>query len=169
MLIPLFLVLIIIFAVRSRKPQANDQIQIAGTSQSLTLDRELTFPLKDGEGNPTESFLKYTISSAALTDQIVIKGQKATAIPGRTFLILSLKLENPTQTSLSIRTRDFVRLEPEGSVDKLAPDIHNDPSEVQAISTKITRVGFPVNDGVRNFKLYVGEINGEKQVIDLNF
>jgi hypothetical protein len=49
----------------------------------------------------------------------------------------------------------------------LAPDIHNDPVEVQAISTKPTRVGFPINDTDKKLTLFIGEINGQKDKVEL--
>jgi hypothetical protein len=39
--------------------------------------------------------------------------------------------------------------------------------EVQAISTKFTRVGFPINENDSDLKLRVGEIEGEKETIPL--
>jgi hypothetical protein len=50
----------------------------------------------------------------------------------------------------------------------LAPEIHNDPVEVQALSTKYTRLAFPIDDTYKDLTLYVGEINGHKDAIKLN-
>jgi hypothetical protein len=71
---------------------------------------------------------------------------------------------------IEINSRDYVRLIVDGNTkEMLAPEIHNDPVEAQAISTKYTRVGFPINTSDKNLVLQVGEINGPKQTIKLEF
>ena len=69
-----------------------------------------------------------------------------------------------------MNTKDYVRLSINGT-DKelLAPEIHNDPVVIQAISTKSTRVGFPLSASDKKLKLFIGEINGNKTQIELNF
>jgi len=102
-------------------------------------------------------------------DEIVVKGQRATAIRGRTFLILTLKITNGYTRPIEIDTKDYVRLSVNGNRDEwLAPDIHNDPVLVQATSTKFTRVGFPVYDSDSDLLLRVGEIEGKKEFIELS-
>lgn len=132
------------------------------------VNKEFTFPIKDNKGKEVSS-IKYLIENAQLQDEIIIKGQKATAVKGRTFLIFNLKITNGHNLAVQINTRDYLRLSTEGSNELLAPDIHNDPVEIQAISTKITRIGFPVDEISKNFKLQIGEIDGTKETFDLNF
>jgi hypothetical protein len=105
---------------------------------------------------------------AELRDEIIVKGKQATAIKGRTFLIVNLKITNDFDKTITINTRDYVRLTVNKNSEKLAPDIHNDPVEIQADSTKYTRVGFPIDDTDKDLTLTVGEINGPKQTIKLN-
>lgn len=147
----------------------NDKkIEIQKAKVTQLLNREFLFPLKDAKGKEI-SKLKYSIQSAEQRDEIIVKGQKATAIKGRTFLILNLKITNDYNRSIQINARDYLRLIVNNSSEKLAPDIHNDPVEIQAISTKFTRLGFPVNDTDKNLTLQVGEIDGKKELINLNF
>jgi hypothetical protein len=148
----------------------NDQrIEIAGAKADVDINSEFSFPLLGSDGEAV-SQIKYTIQNAELRDEIVVKGQRATAVKGRSFLILNLKIANEYNKAIEIDSRDYVRLTTNGNEDeKLAPDIHNDPVEVQAISTKLTRIGFPINDTDKDLKLHVGEINGDKQTVDLRF
>ena len=151
--------------------------QVAGTSTAAiqlkdpkgteTIGREFTFPLKDANGNEV-SQLKYYVEKVEKLDEIIVKGQKATAIKGRTFLIFTIKISNEFNKAIEIDSKDYVRLSVNGNRDEwLAPDIHNDPVLVQAISTKFTRVGFPLNDSDKDLVLRIGEIDGSKEEIPL--
>jgi len=146
---------------------SSDQVSVQKARASKTLDKTLKFPLKDDLGKEVSSF-SYTIQNIELRDQIIVKGETATAVKGRTFAILNLKLTNNYSKSIQINARDYVRLIVDGSTEKLAADIHNDPVEVQAISTKYTRIGFPIDSDKKKFTLQVGEIAGAKQDIKIS-
>lgn len=132
--------------------------------------KSFTFPLVDDKNKKIGDFT-YEIQSAELRKDIIVKGQKATAIDGRIFLIINLKIKNNLEQGLQINTRDYIRLMINNNrEDLLAADIHNDPVEAQAISTKYTRIGFAFDEkSAKNIKLIVGEINGDKQEIELKF
>ena len=157
-----------IIQVNEKTVQSDQRVEIAGAKASADLNREFKFPLRDNTGEQV-SEIKFTVNSAELRDEIIVKGKRATAVKGRTFLILNLKVANDFDQTIEIDTRDYIRLTVNGNEDeKLAPDIHNDPVEVQAISTKLTRLGFPINDSDTNLKLLVGEISEDKETIELN-
>lgn len=167
------LVLFIFFAGSKFISSRSSKKQVLGTStqapqKQQSINKDFTFPVATGaDGNPIN--MKFTVQDASINNQIVVQGQNATAVAGRTFLIVTLKIANSFNQSIQINTRDYVRL----SVNKdentwLAPDIHNDPVEVQAISTKFTRVGFAINTSDKNLVLQIGEIKGDKQKIPLN-
>ncbi len=159
------LIFILVFGfkyIRSRQTKPTVQ-GVTITQKSEDLNKEFTFPVSD------TIKLKFSLQKAELSNQIVVQGQNATAVPGRTFLIVTIKIVNDSNQTIKMNTRDYVRLSVNGDEGTwLAPDIHNDPVEVQAISTKYTRVGFPVNTSDKNFKLQIGEIKGDKEKIDLN-
>lgn len=144
----------------------NNKVNIQKAKATQLLNKEFLFPLKDATGKEI-SKLKFFIQSAEKRDEIIVKGQKATSVQGRTFLILNLKITNDYNRSIQINARDYLRLIVNNSSEKLAPDIHNDPVEIQAISTKLTRLGFPINDTDKNLTLQVGEIEGNKELIKL--
>jgi hypothetical protein len=155
-----------------RKTNSNStssaQADVLGAKATQDINRDFDFPVKNSNGEKLTDF-KYSIESAELRDQIIVQGQKATAVSGRTFLIINLKITNDQDKPITINTKDYIRLSVNGNKDEwLAPDIHNDPVDVQAISTKYTRVGFPVNNSDKNLVLRVGEIDGDKQEIELN-
>ena len=132
------------------------------------INKEIEFPIRDNKGKEV-SKLKYRIESAQLYDSIIVKGQRARTVQGRTFLILNLKLMNQYTQSIEIKTSDYVRLSVNNKNELLAPDIHNDPVAVQPISTKYTRIGFAINEADKNLTLRIGEITCEKQDINVKF
>lgn len=166
-------VLIVLAGIRfvlSRPASTSGQQLGATTQNTLTtsIEREFSFKVYDKNKKLADP-VKYVITTAQLTNQIIIQGQKATAVSGRNFLIINLKLVNEFNDSLFLNTRNYVRIQPAGTADKLAPEIHNDTVEVQPLSTKLTRVGLPVDEGTRDFTLFVGELDGEKTEIPISF
>lgn len=167
------LILLIVFVPKlfkvSDAGQSSEKIEVKGASEAISLNRDFSFPIKDDKGE-TVSDIKYFIENAELRDEIIVKGQKATAVEGRTFLIFNIKINNPYGKAIEINTKDYVRLSINANKDEwLAPDIHNDPVEVQAISVEPTRVGFAINETDKDLVLRVGEINGEKQELPIIF
>ena len=149
--------------------RVNDQRLVVSLAKSTqTINKTFTFPLKDDKNVEVGKF-KYAITDVQLQDEIIVKGQRATAVKGRTFLIVNLKIVNDSGHKFDINTRDYIRLSIEGENERFAADIHNDPVQIQAIATKPTRLGFPINDIEKKFILFVGEIKGEKKPININF
>ncbi len=149
-------------------PLSTDQrYDVRKPKAQQTLNKKLTFPINDQNGKEVSKFT-YEIQNAEMRDEIVVKGQRASAIKGRTFLIFNLKITNNYDKSISLNARDYIRVIVDNSNEKLAPDIHNDPVEVQAISTKYTRLGLPVGENVKSIVLQVGEVKGDKETIRLN-
>ncbi len=129
------------------------------------INKEFSFGLKDKE----KTKIKYLIESGEILNEIIVRGEPVKALPGRSFLILNLKITNEGRRGIQINSRDFVRLSLAANEEWQAPDIHNDPVEVQAISTKYSRLGFPIKSGEKEFKMRLGEIEGEKTNFDLSF
>lgn len=167
------IVIIIGFALRNMakagvipETTSNQKISVEKPKKTQELKKEYSFPLKDEKGKEV-SKVKYTIESAEIRDQIIVKGQKAYAVEGRIFLILNLKITNSYTKPVQINARDYLRLTVDNSYEKVAPEIHNDPVEVQADSTKITRAGFAINENFKSLTLLVGEVNDKKDTIKL--
>lgn len=143
------------------------QVNIAKPIATETLNKNFQFPLKDANGK-TVSNIQYEIQSAEFDNQVVVKGQLATAIQGKTFLVLNLQITNNYDKAVELNTRDYIRLIVDGNTDqKLAATIHNDPVDVEPISTTFTRLGFPVSTDFKTLSLEVGQIDGSKQTIPL--
>ena len=131
------------------------------------LNKEFRFPLKDNSGKQVSS-ISYLVESANLQNAFIYQGKVAKAVKGRTFLIFDLKITNPYTKTVEINAKDYIRIKVNNSSEQLAPEIHNDPVQVQARSTKYTRIGLPINDTDKNVVLLIGELQGKKQTIKLD-
>lgn len=140
---------------------------IKEAKSTQTLNKEFKFPLKNEKGE-TLGEIKYVIENAEIRDEIIVKGKRATAISGREFLVFNIKITNDTNQTISMNTKDYVRLFVNGNENEpLSPSIHNDPVVVDAISVKSTRIGFAINESDTKLQARVGEIKGNKESIDL--
>lgn len=149
--------------------QSDERFEVKAPLATMDINKDYQFPVVDEKGKEIGKFT-YSVLSTELKDEINAKGKRATAVKGRLFLIVNVKVSNPLDKGLQVNSRDYVRLTVNGNdAEKIAPDVHNDPIDAQAISTKVTRVGFAVNDTDTNFVLQIGEIKGDKESINLTF
>lgn len=131
------------------------------------LNKKFEFPLLDEKGSEVAR-ISYFVESANLQDAFIYQGKLAKAVKGRTFLIFNLKITNPYSKTIQINSKDYLRVMVNGKEERLASEINNDPVEIQADSTKYTRIGLPINDTDENLVLLIGELNGKKETINLN-
>lgn len=148
----------------------NQAVVVPDAVAKIDLNRNFTFPLRDADDKQVGDF-NYIIENAELRKQIIVKGQRATAVEGRIFLIINLKITNNLAQEMELPSRAYLRVIVNNNNELLAADIHNDPVEVLGKSTKYTRLGLAINeeDAEKTIKLLVGEIEGEKQTVELNF
>lgn len=134
------------------------------------LNKTFTFPIRDEEGKAVGNF-NYTIQNVELRKQIIVKGQRATSVSGRIFLIVNIKVTNDLSQEIEIPSRGYLRIIVNNNNELLAADIHNDPIEVLGKATKYTRIGIAINeqDSKKPIVLQVGEIDGKKENLEINF
>lgn len=154
-------------AVADTMVSTTDEFAVADAKKAQDIQRDFEFSIKNTEAEEVGK-MKYTIEKVEIRDEIIVKGQKATSIPGRTFLVLTIKITNNLDYRLQINTRDYVRLAINDTEERLEFTIHNDPVEIGAISTRPTRLAIPIDDANQKLTLYVGEITGEKQAVDIS-
>lgn len=166
-LIALGLVVRALFSSRATSVEETTKMTLKAATADKQLAKEFKISLKDEKGEDVEG-ITMRLENVEIRDEIIVQGQKANSVAGRSFLVVNLKLVNSLQQAVEINTKDYLRL----SVNEnewLAPDIHNDPVLVQAISTKPTRVAFPVDAGLTRFTLQLGEITGDKEKVEIDF
>src|SRR3990167_2512588 len=146
---------------------ADDRTEAPAPIATQVLNKKFGFPLFDEKGKEV-SEITYFVQSANLQDAFIYQGKRATAVKGRTFLIFNLKITNPYTKTIEINAKDYIRIKLNNSSEQLAPEIHNDPVQLQANSTKYTRIGLPINDNDKNIVILIGELRGNKETIKLD-
>lgn len=133
----------------------------------VLLNKQFSLPIYGEDGKKTENSLKISAVNVERTNKILVNGKPASAKSGKDFLLINIEIENSTKDKLNVRPVDFFRLL--GSQDKsYAADVHNDVVKAEPLSIRKTRVGWVVDENQHKFKFLIGEINGEKQTIEVN-
>jgi len=138
---------------------------------TVEVDKSFDFPALNNLGKPLyNTKIKMKIDRIEKTNQVFVSDKTVTAKNNKKFLIVQLELKNDATQTTNLLPGDLIRLTIGGDEDnKFAPDLHNNLVPIAAISTKIDRVGFVIPEMAREFKLYVGEIEGKKEAISVNF
>lgn len=163
------IVLILLFvgirsSFKSSKPRGSAK------STTVKLGKSFTFNAVNNQGKPTGTKIKFKIADAEKTDQVLVKDQTFTAKNNKLFLIFNLELTNDETSSNNILPGDLMRLSIGGDDEtRFAPDLHNSLVGIAALSTKIDRVGFVIPAESKNFKLYIGELEGKKEEVKVDF
>ena len=151
---------------KDAEPTSSEQ---AFQHRTLNLDRVFEFKGLDDRGRKRTD-IEVKITEVEITDQVVVQDKTYTAQNEKQFLIVNLELKNDATTGLNIFPGDLLRLIVDDNEEKkYAPDLHNNFVLISPISTKVDRVGFVLNEEFSNLKLQIGELEGKKEVIEINF
>lgn len=151
---------------KSTKTALSDNTKAPVILAQAAVNKQFSFPVVDKDGQKVTD-ISYNITSVDKQNEIIVKGQRAQAVSGRTFFIINIKLVNSSHQTIQLNARDYIRISTGNSHDLLAADIHNDPVIVQPVSTEYTRIGFPINSDENHITLHVGQINGDKTDIPI--
>lgn len=147
-----------------------NKLEEPAKSINVTVDKSYDMAALNNLGKVLSSKIRFKIAAAEKTNKVLVKDQIFTAKNNKLFLIINVELKNDATNPVNLMPGDLVRLTIEGDEDnKYAPDLHNNLVLISAISTKNDRIGFVIPDTARKFKLYVGELEGKKETVALNF
>ncbi|OGG06389.1 hypothetical protein A2777_05415 [Candidatus Gottesmanbacteria bacterium RIFCSPHIGHO2_01_FULL_40_15] len=139
-------------------------------SAKVKIDKNFQFPGLNNQGKTVSDKIKFKLTDVERTDTVLVKDQSFTAKNNKLFLIVHLELTNDATQLVNLLPGDLIRLSVgEDTGTRFAPDLHNNLVPVAAISTKLDRVGFVIPDDSKKFIIYVGEIEGNKQEINVVF
>lgn len=174
---PLFLIIVfaVIGLVAWKMTGSNDnfvkgaaeQATVAG-GKSVDINKSFDIPIKTKEGEETGEKLRVTILNMQQAKEILIQSNQAKAKDGKIFLLITMEIENPTKTNLTVKPIDMVRLISKDGKG-LAADVHNDKVSSEPVSIKKTRIGYVVDEGDTNFKFLIGEVRGSQEPIEVSF
>ena len=140
----------------SSKPQAeiNQEFSVqARTSEKIRVrDADLTVTLTDAD----------------IDNVLLIQGKRATTREGKTFLIINMEVENKFEVPLYIFPIDLLRLVREDGK-PIAPSVHQGTVEIRPVSVKKSNVGFVINPDEKAFRIEVGDVSSEKQILEISF
>lgn len=137
---------------------------------NIKVDKGYEFSALNNQGKPAVSKVKFKIAAAEKTDQVIVGDKTFTAKNNKLFLILNLELKNDATAPVNILPGDLIRLTiGSDEQNKFAPDLHNNLVAVAADSTKLDRVGFVIPQESKNFKLFIGELEGKKEAVEVHF
>ena len=116
----------------------------------------------------SDANLKVNLVNAEMANSLLVQGKRAKTREGKTFLIINMEVENTYAVPLYSFPVDLLRLVREDDK-RIAPSVHQGTVEVRPISTKKSNVGFVVDPNDKDFKLEVGEVSGEKEILEISF
>lgn len=137
---------------------------------SIGKEFEFKIPVINDQGQilAKEEEIKFIITEAALKEEIKLKGEAKKANQGQKYLILRIELQNDSSDRLAIISSKYIRLIGQENK-KFSPDFHNAMVAIDPLSVRRDIVAYIVNNDSKNFTFQVGELEGEKQSLEIVF
>lgn len=137
------------------------------TATTLPLSQNFEVVAKTKDGKNTNGKLPIEVTGAYRSDFVLVQGQRVTARNNKEFVVLNMEISNSYNVPLYTYPVDSFRLiDADGK--KFAPTAHQGNVEVRPQATKTSNVGFIVQKGIERFKVEVGELNGEKTILEFS-
>ncbi len=173
LLIPAVILLIFvgIFIFAQQKPSSSITRSITTPNSSLIASAEINkrkeFEAQVSRANTKEK-IGFTLKRAELKDQIRVKDEIRRAGSDKAYLLLRQELQKDTTKRVIFISPDHKRMI---GVDdrKYAPDFHNGAILVEPLSVRNDLVAFSVDRNQKQASFLVGELEGEKEQVDIKF
>ncbi len=118
--------------------------------------------------NKKLSKVNLRLTSAEKRTEILVQGKPAQTKNDKIFLVLNLEIDNSDSLPKYMSPVDVFRLvSADGKL--FAADVHSGMLEIQPLSTKLNKIAFVINKDDKQFNLKVGELEGDKEDIQINF
>lgn len=161
---------LVAFSVLSSTIRKNSAGAINARTISEEVNRSFEFFGLNNLGKAQTQKIRLTVTSVDKTNQVQVKEQVFEAKNNKLFMIVNLELKNDATVALNLIPGDLIRMSIEGDGEnKFAPDLHNNLVPIAPISTRIDRVGFVIPQEAKKFTLYIGELEGAKEEVLVQF
>lgn len=130
------------------------------------IDKEFEF--KGINSRSQSKSLKLTLVNVERKGEIKVQKETRRAAKGKDYLLIRIEIENSHPEKIALVTSNYIRLEGENGR-LFAPDYHNGNVVVDPISTRRDTVVFTVDSSTKSFVFQAGELEGNKQKIEVNF
>lgn len=145
---------------------------VSASEQKVILNRDFEFkiPMINDQGQllSKQGKVKFVLTDAELQNEIKLKGETKKTNNNQKYLLLRIELQNDTSDRLAIISNKYVRLIGNDGK-KYSPDFHNAMVAVDPLSVRRDLVAYIVNNDAKNFTFQVGELDGQKQPIEIAF
>lgn len=132
------------------------------------IDEEFSFPVPNTQSELARG-IDYRLVDYEISDEIVVAGETATAVPGRAFLVVNIEVTNNTGFDIDVDSSDYVRLVLDGDDGApVAADVHNDPLSIPPRATRKARLGFAIDEEESGFILSVGASDTGRELVRLD-
>jgi hypothetical protein len=135
---------------------------------TIQLNRAFKFPIITAQKTKLGD-IDYILQNAERTSEVTVAGQTAKTLGDRELVIINVELTNNLNFAAKMMTGNYLRLKVNGQDKLLAPEYHPDPFDLPPQSTRNARLGFSVAKTDTQVVLQVGDLEGEKVLIPLNF
>ena len=134
------------------------------------VNKSFDFVGLNNAGKAQAQIIKLTVTGVDKTNQVQVKEQIFEAKNQKLFMIVNLELKNDATVALNLIPGDLIRMSIDGDGEnKFAPDLHNNLVPIAPISTRIDRVGFVIPQEANKFTLFIGELEGAKEEVQVQF
>jgi len=163
-------VAIVAFSVVSSNLRKNSAGASSAKTVTTSVEKSFEFVGLNNAGKAQAQKIKLTIANVEKTNQVQVKEQVFEAKNKKLFMIVNLEMKNDATVALNLIPGDLIRMSVAGDTEnKFAPDLHNNLVPIAPISTRIDRVGFVIPQEAKSFTLYIGELEGKKEEVTVEF
>lgn len=138
-----------------------------GTSQKK-IDQTYSVLARDKNGNSLNRYINLHVTDVGKVNTVLVQGQKLRARDGKEFLLVNFETDNATKTVFYLNPTDLVRyLKSDGK--KFAPTVYQGILEVRPESSKNSNIGFVIEPKDETFVLEIGDLESQKQTLEIKF
>lgn len=152
---------------KSNSTSANgEETFVSSGGPTAPLNKKIAFPIRDNNGKTTGTNLTVNFTNLERTSKVIYNGRPLIARESKDFIVANMEIENTTKDRLTVRPVDFIRLV-DASGRNYAADFQTSAIKVEPLSTKRTRTIFIVDESQKNLKFLIGEINGNRETVEV--